>query len=184
MPRPSNCCVRAATSSRATGYSPGRWNRLPRPATGRRRKRGRRQDGAAPAGRPRSAPLCSLASGRTGFRRPRMQQRLKLDSAFYELIDIISESLKFGGMGHHAAGVRGGGVLVGTWRTSGGNATPTALNTAPAHPGACTRSTKRFGPCSTVSSSTRSRSRTISPHSAVTPAAVSRSSSSLRSKRS
>jgi len=74
----------------------------------------------------------------------------------------------------------GGGWPAGTCRTSGGSATPTALNTAPEQPGACARSTNRFEPCSTVSSSTRSRSRTISPHSALTPAAVSRSSSSLR----
>ena len=74
----------------------------------------------------------------------------------------------------------GGGWPAGTCRTNGGSATPTALNTAPEQPGACARSTNRFERCSTVSSSTRSRSRTISPHSALTPAAVSRSSSSLR----
>jgi hypothetical protein len=49
------------------------------------------------------------------------------------------------GRGGEAGSSAGGGLAVGICWTNGGNATPTALNTALAQPGACGRSTKALG---------------------------------------
>src|SRR3954449_6903222 len=87
-----------------------------------------------------------LVSG-FGIRPIALDLKLKLNTANPELIDCKRESGKFSGAWHHAAVARrwrgggtdaapGGGVAFGSCCTSGGRATPAALNTPPAQPGA------------------------------------------------